>query len=610
MIYKLFGFVMLFLVICNFSEAGKLPIKVSVLDFTSLDIIGQERFLDTMNEAIILPNPNNTLGEEDYDSMNEVMQGFVRMIDAYDNLKTNDANREAQIQDNALRLAKALELYNTIIKGESRPMAIGAEYLTAYLNRYNEVFLAVDSSLVIAAMNQLQAESGFPEDFMKKLAQKTGATHLIYGTLADIQTKTTSFEGYGIATKTVTYQLDVIVKMADLVNQQIVYSNVYTGTYREKEGAGSGAIDNNVYQTLMKSALQLAADDLYNLYKPQEKVEGISAQKTIDERAVEATSTSRVTSSTVETMALAVAKPVTKGGVNEQEVEAVWSMLEASVGGGFNVVSRSSLEQMLTEIGLSENSDLINLNSNQRAELGKIKGVQYLLVPSISKFGSRLNLSLMVVDASTGEIDQDMRTSGTFTSLDDIADRLQDTLNEIGLGREAKKYGRSAILSPIIKIAKAPSYLAEEFNVSLENMLIENQIKLQNLQSVSKILDKNNIGNLNEVEPAMYVRVGELLRVDYLLQATINRFSYEKTEQYIKASKRTVVTVTGNVAGNIRIISAQTGEIVGSIPLRVKVDFDDLDSSETEDWAPEDYGRYMIEAILPTISEKIIAKIK
>ncbi len=44
-------------------------------------------------------------------------------------------------------------------------------------------------------------------------------------------------------TKTTNYQLDVIIKMVDLVRQSTVYSNVYTGNYRELRPVGSTQID-------------------------------------------------------------------------------------------------------------------------------------------------------------------------------------------------------------------------------------------------------------------------------------------------------------------------------------------------------------------------------
>ncbi len=246
------------------------PFKVCVLDFTSIDISGQVRFLDGKNDPIVIP-AQNTLNDADHRTINSIMQGYVRMIDAWDNSWTNSANRGAQVDDNVFTRKKAIDLYNTIVKGAPRPMVIGAEYLSAYLGKHNDVFGTMDVSQVAAAMQKLQKQDDFPRDFMLRIAKETGATHLIYGTVGDIHSRTRSFSGYGINTNTTTYELDVTVKMIDLAAQHSVYSNVYTGSCREQRPVSNDAFDNNIFLTLMKSALEQAAEDLYDVCKEGRK---------------------------------------------------------------------------------------------------------------------------------------------------------------------------------------------------------------------------------------------------------------------------------------------------------------------------------------------------
>lgn len=246
------------------------PFRVCVLDFSSLDIQGQKRFLDQQNKPIVIP-PQCTLNDADRKSIDSVMQGFVRMIDAWDNAGTNTVNRLAQADDNIFNRAKALELYDTVAKGEPRPMVIGAEYLAAYLSRHNDVFSCIDASLMSAAMVRLRQAPDFPRDFMLRLAKETGATHLIYGVVSDLRTKSNSFSGYRIETKTTNYQLDVVIKMVDLNAQRTVYGNVYTGSYREQRPISGTQFDNNIFQNLMTSALEQAAEDLYDVCRPGRK---------------------------------------------------------------------------------------------------------------------------------------------------------------------------------------------------------------------------------------------------------------------------------------------------------------------------------------------------
>ena len=246
------------------------PFKVCVLDFTTIDIEAQKKFLDHQNKPIVIP-PQSTLNDEDRKSMNSIMQGFVRMIDAWDNTKTNDANRKTQVQDNQFSRAKAMELYKSIAKTSARPTVIGADYLAAYLGKYNEVFSLIDSSLMVKAMQQLENSPDFPQDFMLRLAKLTGATHLIYGTVSDLRSRSVNFSGYGIEVKNIVYELDVTVKMVDLVAQRTAYSNVYTGSYREQQKHAVSAINSDIFQTLMKNTLETVAEDFYNACRPGRK---------------------------------------------------------------------------------------------------------------------------------------------------------------------------------------------------------------------------------------------------------------------------------------------------------------------------------------------------
>ena len=245
-------------------------LKVCVMDFTTIDIEAQKRFLDVNNKPIVVP-AQNSMNDEDHKTINGVMQGFVRMIDAWDNTRTNTANREGQVADNAFTRDKALNIYRKTAEGEPRPVVIGADYLTAYLGRYNDVFVCMSKNLVGAAMMKIRQQPDFPRDFMLKVAKATGATHLITGTVSDIRTRENHFKGYGIETKTTNYDLDVIVKVVDLVAQHTVFSNVYTSSYNERRPLSNAQFDNAIFQNLMTAALQQASEELYEICKPGEE---------------------------------------------------------------------------------------------------------------------------------------------------------------------------------------------------------------------------------------------------------------------------------------------------------------------------------------------------
>lgn len=295
---------------------------------------------------------------------------------------------------------------------------------------------------------------------------------------------------------------------------------------------------------------------------------------------------------------LAISEPIGKGGLKTEDIAAFWGILESSVHSDeYKLISRGALKQIMTEIGLTTSSDLVNLNSSQKAKLGQIETVKYILVSEIGKFGSRLNCTLRILDASTGEIDQARTANLRVKDLDELADKIEATLEK--LLSDNKQLMLSAILSPNIRLPRAPAYLAEDFNVRLENSLMSRGVKLQNLQTVAKILQKNNLDNLYELEPKMYVKVGKLLEVQLLIQATITRFEIAKIPYNVEETGAHGFRYIGNIEGYIRIVSAQKGDTVASIPFEERINFRNLSRQMTKDWTIDDYGKYMIKTVIP-----------
>ena len=295
---------------------------------------------------------------------------------------------------------------------------------------------------------------------------------------------------------------------------------------------------------------------------------------------------------------LAVVKPVCKGGVKDADIEAFWGILESSINSKeYKLISRGALKQMMTEIGLTTSSDLVNLNSSQKAKLGQLETVKYILISEIGKFGTRYNCTLRIMDSSTGDIDRERTANLRVKDLDELADKIEATLQL--LFSDNKKSNTSAILFPVIRVADAPHYLSTDFNVHLESALLNKGVALQNLQSVVKVLKRNNLDALYEMEPKMYVKVGKLLEVQLLLQATITRFEVYGKKYYVEETGARGVRWIGTFEGNVRVISAQNGRLVGSVPFEESVRFRNLDRDMTRDWTLDDYKKYMIKTVIP-----------
>ena len=246
------------------------PFRVCVLPFTTIEQKAHKRFLQANTQRISVPTMNS-LSDADHASVDSVMQGFVKLVDAYDQAATNDANRNLQLQDNEFEQAKMLKLYQTVATGAPRPVVIGADYLEAALGQHHDVFACTSADQMLAAMRLISGYPDFPRNFMLRLAHRANkTTHLITGTVSDLRVTKTTFKGYGIVTNNLRYDLDLIVKMYDLATQATVHTQTYTAseTIRLTPNVTVTNLDDNTFDRLMHAAINEAAEELYSLCKP------------------------------------------------------------------------------------------------------------------------------------------------------------------------------------------------------------------------------------------------------------------------------------------------------------------------------------------------------
>jgi len=305
---------------------------------------------------------------------------------------------------------------------------------------------------------------------------------------------------------------------------------------------------------------------------------------------------------------LAIAEPVNKGRLPAEDVESLWGMLESSVPdtGEYRLISRAGLKQMMTEIGLTTSSDLVNMNDAQKAKLGKVEGVKYILVSEIGKFGSRLNLTLRVLDVSTGEIDLARKANVRAKNLDAVADVLEAELEK--LFSDEKQLNMNALLTPVIKCPNPPAYLKGDFNNWFEATLLQNGVPLQNLKSVAKILADNNLDSLDEVEPKMYKKIGKLLEVKHLIFATITRFEIQAQAVSSPETGYQGFIYTGKFSGDVRVISAQRGNLVKVIPIEMTLPLGQSQGTTPALQMADDQGKQIVQtAIAQAVAPQLLA---
>lgn len=262
---------------------------------------------------------------------------------------------------------------------------------------------------------------------------ESDAVYRLKTVISGLRTREKSFPGetYGHATKTTIWNLDVIVSLVR--NGDVVLERAKTSSYEERRPISEAQFDNNVFHNLMVAALEQAADDVVDFFEepvsenpdsPGDEVAGGVGSMQVAATTVQAPTDVR--------QPIAILKPEPGVGVSDQEASQLWDFLESSVTGGeFRLVSRSDLHRMQEEIGFTTSSDLVNLSSQHRARIGRIKTVSKLLATSLGRIGGTYTLAFKVFDASTAEIETDRSRTLAAQSIDAFLPLLRSTLAEV-----------------------------------------------------------------------------------------------------------------------------------------------------------------------------------
>ena len=259
---------------------------------------------------------------------------------------------------------------------------------------------------------------------------------------------------------------------------------------------------------------------------------------------------------------IAVAEPKVSRNFSHDDALAIWDEIEESIKSTeYEVVTRAALKDMMTEIGLTTSSDLVDVNSTQKAQLGKLKGVKYLLLPSLRKLGSTITLSMRVVDASTGVIDQDRTAQVKSKSLDEIADKIAVTVKD--LLKDDKAPSSCALLTPVINMSAPPPYLQGDFNTWVQSALLANGIRLANLADVSRFQK----AGLTQMTDTDYAVLGRKLRVKYLIQTEITNFAITAVPWSSPETGASGYIYYGQISARMKVVDANDGSLRDAVPI-------------------------------------------
>ena len=331
---------------------------------------------------------------------------------------------------------------------------------------------SVDASAVALGRSYMLSRLARPGRSFVCTDFETNATHVLETTVSGLLSRERDFMGqtYGHSTKTTVWSLDVIVSLVNRKNGEINPSKAVTSTYEERRPISEAQFDNNIFQNLMKAAIEMAAEEVIDFFEGgNDGAAANVAPLPSGAGAVAAAAGARAPVPDDPRPPLAVLKPEALAGVSDQEAMLLWDNLESSVrGGAFKLISRSDLARMQEEIGFTTSSDLVNLSSQSRARIGKIKTVSKLLATSVGKIGETYSLTFKVFDASTAEIDDARSRTLYERKIDAILPLLRQTLAEVLAAPPA-----GIVLLPVEAPRAMPESVAKAFNLQLAAALAE-----------------------------------------------------------------------------------------------------------------------------------------
>jgi subtilisin family serine protease/TolB-like protein len=120
-----------------------------------------------------------------------------------------------------------------------------------------------------------------------------------------------------------------------------------------------------------------------------------------------------------------------KGTINEEEAGSILSeLLLAEIDSkAYQLFERSQIQSLLKEQKFQE-TDLVN-DARVAAKFGRLAGIRYLVLGSLSRLGTTYHLTARVVDCEDGSIGE--RGSVKFNTIDAAPDKLPELVNLLSL---------------------------------------------------------------------------------------------------------------------------------------------------------------------------------
>lgn len=325
---------------------------------------------------------------------------------------------------------------------DARSVALGKSYLVARLARPGRPFMVTED--------------------------ETSATHVLEPVISFLRSRENTFKGatYGVQTKTTKWTLDVILTLRNRTTGDIAWAKSVSGSCDEQRPISVSQFDNNIFHSLMVSAVEEAAEALVEHFEPPDEAAEAAPSSAAGPRGGGA----RPGDVEAGRPALAILRPDFRDGVTENEAAMLWGYLESAVeGSAYRVISRADVARQMEEVAVTTSSYLTDPTCREKARVGKLATVSKLLAASVGRIVGTYVMTFKVFDASTAEIEASRTGSVTAESLGALLPLIRGEMAKV---LRPAPVG-TALLPVELRLPNPPKGLADDFDACLGTALAE-----------------------------------------------------------------------------------------------------------------------------------------
>lgn len=329
---------------------------------------------------------------------------------------------------------------------DARSVALGKSYLVARLARPGHPFVVTED--------------------------EKSATHVLEPVISFLRSRENTFKGttYGVETKTTKWTLDVILTLRNRVTGDIAWAKSVSGSCDEQRPISASQFDNNIFHSLMISAVEEAAEALVDSFEPRDEETVAAASVSTSDSTGGSVRPVRSADVGVGRPALAILRPDFRDGVTENEAVMLWGYLESAVeGGAYRVISRADVARQMEEVAVTTSSYLTDPTCREKARVGKLATVSKLFAASVGRIGGTYVMTFKVFDASTAEIEASRTGSVTAESLGALLPLIRGEMAKV-----LRPAPAGTVLLPVeLRLSNPPKGLADDFDACLGTALAE-----------------------------------------------------------------------------------------------------------------------------------------